>query len=633
MVKIEFKDGSIKEYNEGINLAALAKEISSSLRKSIIAGYVNDEIYDLTRPIEVDAKINFIEIDSEEGEDILNHSCAHLMAHAIQRLYPGTKFGVGPRIEAGFYYDMDCVEQFNEDSLKKIEKEMNKIVSEAIEVERIVVSKKEALDIFKDDEYKVELISELEDEIITLYKQGDFTDLCRGPHVENTKVIKNFKLLSVAGAYWRGDSDNKMLQRIYGVAKATKQELEDHLLFLEEAKKRDHRKLGKELDLFMLSDYGPGFPFWLPNGMVLRDELLKFWHQVHRREGYRMIMTPTMLNKELWEISGHWFNYRENMYTSVIDDKEFAIKPMNCPGGILCYKNDIRSYRELPMRIGELGHVHRHEASGALHGLFRVRAFTQDDAHIYCTPEQIESEVVQLINIYEEVYSVFGLSYSIELSTRPDNAIGDEEVWRISEEALAKACKASGRDYVINPGDGAFYGPKLDFKLRDSIGRIWQCGTIQLDMNLPERFDMTYVASDGSKPRPVMLHRTVLGSIERFIGILIEHYAGAFPTWLAPEQIKIIPVSSKHIEYAEALNERFFGKEFRSSVENREEKLGYLIRDAQVKKIPYTIVIGDDELKDSSVTYRCYGSEEQVKVSIDEFIKLVQEDIACKGNK
>ncbi|MDR3214649.1 MAG: threonine--tRNA ligase [Bacilli bacterium] len=631
MVKIIFKDGSVKEYEKGITLASIAGDISKTLRKNVIAGYVNDEMYDLNREIESDAKINLIEFDTPEGEDILNHSCAHLMAHAISRLYPGTKFGVGPRIEAGFYYDMDCVEQFNEESLKKIEKEMNKIVSEAIPVNRIVTTKEEALDIFKNDEYKSELISELEDQVITLYQQGDFVDLCRGPHVENTKVIKNFKLLSVAGAYWRGDSDNIMLQRIYGIAKATKQELTDHLLFLEEAKKRDHRKLGKELDLFMLSEYGPGFPFWLPNGMVLRDQLLKFWHQVHRREGYKMIMTPTMLNKELWEVSGHWFNYRENMYTSEIDKHEFAIKPMNCPGGILCYKNDIHSYRDLPMRIGELGHVHRHEASGALHGLFRVRAFTQDDAHIYCTPEQIESEIVELINVYEEIYSVFGLSYSIELSTRPDNAIGDEKVWELSEAALAKACKASGRDYVINPGDGAFYGPKLDFKLRDSIGRIWQCGTIQLDMNLPKRFDMTYVEQDGSKQQPVMLHRTVLGSIERFIGILIEHYAGAFPTWLAPEQIKIIPVSDVHRDYANKVNDLFFNEELRSSVEYRDEKLGYLIRDAQVKKIPYSIVIGDEEVENNTVTYRKYGSEEQVSISTNDFVTLVLDDIASKG--
>ena len=631
MIKIEFLDGSIKEYEKGITLAALANEISKSLRKSVIAGYVNGEAYDLNRGIEEDAKIEFIEIASKEGEDILNHSAAHLMAQAIKRLYPGSKFGVGPAIEEGFYYDVDAPEPILEEDLKKIEKEMKKIVSEAIDVERMVVSKEEALAMFKEDEYKQELISELDDQVITLYKQGDFVDLCRGAHVENTKVNKHFKLLSLAGAYWRGDSDNKMLQRVYGIAKASDEALEQHLHLLEEAKKRDHRKLGKELGLFMLSEYGPGFPFFLPKGMILREQLLNFWHEVHKRENYKMIMTPIMLNKELWEVSGHWFNYRENMYTSEIDKHEFAIKPMNCPGGILVYKNEIHSYRDLPQRVGELGLVHRHEASGALHGLFRVRAFTQDDAHVYMRPDQIDSEVIDMIKLYEEVYSTFGLEFGIELSTKPDNAIGSDEIWEQAEASLAAAAKKGGYDFVLNPGDGAFYGPKLDFKLKDSIGRVWQCGTIQLDMNLPERFDMTYIDKDGSKKRPIMLHRTVLGSIERFMGILIEHYAGAFPAWLAPEQIKIIPVSSKNIEYAQKVNEMFEAKKLRSSVDLREEKLGYLIRDAQVSKIPYSIVLGDEEMANDKVTYRQFGSEEQVTVSIAEFIELIQKDIETKG--
>ena len=631
MIKIEFLDGSIENFEKGITLGEIAEKISKSLRKDVIAGYVNEEIYELNRPIEEDAKINLIKLADPEAEDILNHSAAHLLAHAISKLYPKTKFGVGPTIENGFYYDMDCPHQILEEDLVKIEKEMHKLASEAIPVIREVVSKNDALKIFAADEYKVELIEELEDQVITLYRQGDFVDLCRGPHVDNTKMIKHFKLLSLAGAYWRGDSENKMLQRIYGIAKISEAELKDYLNLMEEAKKRDHRKLGKELGLFMLSDYGPGFPFFLPKGMIVREELLKFWHQIHKREHYDMIMSPIMLNKELWEVSGHWFNYRENMYTSEIDKHEFAIKPMNCPGGMLIYKNDIHSYRDLPMRVGELGLVHRHEASGALHGLFRVRAFTQDDAHIYCRPDQIESEVIELIKLYEEVYSVFDLDFGIELSTKPDNAIGSDEIWERAEAALAKAAKVGGYDFVINPGDGAFYGPKLDFKLRDSIGRIWQCGTIQLDLNMPERFDLTYIDKDGSKQRPLMLHRTVLGSIERFFGILIEHYAGAFPTWLAPEQIKLIPVSDVHKEYAEKLNKQFIELNLRSSVDNRDEKLSYLIRDAQVNKIPYSLVIGDEEVKNNSVTYRKFGADEQVNVSIDEFIKLINEDIVTKG--
>ena len=631
MIKIELLDGSIKEYEKGITLDQIASEISKSLRKNIIAGYVNDEIYDLNRPIEKSARVNFIEIATAEGEEILNHSGSHLLAQAVKRLYPKAKFGVGPSFDEGFYYDIDAGETIHEEDLVRIEKEMKKIVSEALDVERMVVSKEEALEMFKDDEYKHELISELEDEIITLYKQGDFVDLCRGPHVDNTKMVKNFKLLSLAGAYWRGDSDNKMLQRIYGIAKPTKEQLDAHLMMLEEAKKRDHRKLGKELKLFMLSEYGPGFPIWLPKGMILREELLKYWHSVHKREGYDMINSPIMLNKELWEVSGHWFTYRENMYTSEIDKHEFAIKPMNCPGSLLVFNSDIRSYRDLPWRMGELGHVHRHEASGALHGLFRVRAFTQDDAHVYCTEEQVEHEVIELIKLYDEVYSTFGLEFHIELSTRPENKIGTEEIWDVAEAALEKAARVGGYECILNEGDGAFYGPKLDFKLRDSIGRVWQCGTIQLDLNLPERFDCNYITQDGSKKRPLMLHRTVLGSIERFIGVLIEHYAGAFPTWISPEQIKIIPVADVHKEYAKELNEKFFAEDFRSSVDEREEKLGYLIRDAQVNKIPYSLVIGDEEVKNNSVTYRKYGSEEQVTVPVAEFVDLIKKDIASKG--
>jgi len=631
MVKIEFKDGSVKEFEDGVNLGDIAASISPSLRKKVLAGEVNGNMVDLYAPINEDAKINLITLDDPEAFDILNHSASHLMAHAIKNLYPEAQFGVGPAIEQGFYYDFVADHQFNEDDFKKIEKEMARIVSQALPLERKEVTKAEALEMFKDDKYKEEIINDVQDDVLTVYSQGDWADFCRGPHVENTKVLKNFKLLSVAGAYWRGDSDNEMMQRIYGIAMPSKEALDEHLNMLEEAKKRDHRKLGKELGLFMISEYGPGFPFWLPKGMILREALLGYWHAVHRREHYDMISTPTMLNKELWEISGHWYNYRENMYTSEIDKHEFSIKPMNCPGSLLVYNNDIRSYRDLPMRMGELGHVHRHEASGALHGLFRVRAFTQDDAHIYCTLDQVQDEIIKLIELYDEIYTTFGLSFHIELSTRPENKIGSEEVWDVSEAALKHACEAGGYNYIINEGDGAFYGPKLDFKLRDSIGRVWQCGTIQLDMNLAERFDISYVDKDGSKKRPIMLHRALLGSIERFLGILIEHYAGAFPTWLAPEQMVVIPVADVHKEYAQNLTEELYELGLRSKYEHRDEKLGYLIRDAQVNKIPYALVIGDNEIENNLITYRKYSSQDQVTVSKAEFIDMIQAEIAHKG--
>lgn len=634
MIKIEFLDGSIKEYQKDIILAQIAESISKSLRKKVIAGYVDGELYDLLRPLKKDAKIELIEFETEIGEEILNHSCAHLLAHAIKRLYPDTKFGIGPTIETGFYYDVDSSTTILHEDLIKIEKEMNKIVSEAIEIKRLEVTRQEALDMFSDDQYKTELISELSaDQTITIYQQGEFFDLCRGVHVENTNKIKHFKLLSLAGAYWRGDSNNKMLQRIYGVCKTSKSKLQEYLFILEEAKKRDHRKLGKELDLFMISEYGPGFPFFLPKGMILREQLLNYWHEIHRRENYQMIMSPIMLNKELWEISGHWFNYRENMYTSEIDKHEFAIKPMNCPGGMLVYQNNIHSYRDLPLRMGELGLVHRHEASGALHGLFRVRAFTQDDSHIFMTQDQIESEIIELINLYAEVYETFGLSFTIELSTKPENAIGSDEIWSKSEKALADACLKAGYEYKINPGDGAFYGPKLDFKLRDSIGRVWQCGTIQLDLNLPERFDLTYVDRDGSKKRPVMLHRVVYGSIERFIGILIEHYAASFPLWLAPQQVLIIPVNEVHLDYAYEVQSKLKSHNIRVSIDQRDEKLGYKIREAQTSKIPYTLVIGDDEVENKTVTYRAHKSSEQVNLTFDAFLDQLNCEIKNKGKE
>lgn len=500
-----------------------------------------------------------IDIRENEQLSMLNHSCAHMMAQAVKRLYPQAKFWVGPVISDGFYYDIDLGDDvIKDEDLPKIEKEMKKIAKDGKRIVRKEISKEEALEMFADDPYKIDLIQDLEDGTITCYQQGEFIDLCRGPHVETVKLLKNFKLLKHSGAYWKGDAENKMLQRIYGVCYPTKEELEEHLHMLEEAKKRDHKKLGREMGLFMMSEYAPGMPFFLPNGMIIRNLLENFWYEEHTKENYKFIKTPIMMSKELWEVSGHWANYKENMYTTMVDDREFAIKPMNCPGSLLVFKNGLHSYKDLPLRMGELGQVHRHEASGALNGLFRVRTFTQDDAHIFMRPDQIESEVKELINFIDRVYSIFGLSYRIELSTRPEKKyIGDLAIWEKSEKALADACVSAGKDYKVNPGDGAFYGPKLDFHIKDSLGREWQCGTIQLDMNLPERFDLTYVEKDGTKVRPVMLHRVIFGSIERFIGILIEHYAGHFPTWLAPTQVMVVPVHyERHAQAANAINEK-----------------------------------------------------------------------------
>ena len=577
------------------------------------------------------------DIKNDEKLNMLNHSCAHLLAHAVKHLYPEAKFWVGPVIEDGFYYDIDLGDKsLSEEDLPKIEKEMKKISKDNKLINRIELSKEEALEMFKDDPYKIDLISRMDenDTVISAYKQEDFIDLCRGPHVESTKLIKHFKLLKVSGAYWKGDSKNKMLQRIYGICFETEEDLNEYLEFLEEAKKRDHKKLGKELGLFMMSEYGPGFPFFLHNGMILRNELENFWYKEHKREGYQFIKTPIMLNKDLWELSGHWFNYRENMYTSEIDDKVFAIKPMNCPGGMLVYKNSLYSYKDLPLRVGELGQVHRHEASGALNGLFRVRTFTQDDAHIFMTQDQIESEVIRLINFIDRIYSIFGLSYSIELSTRPEEKyIGSLEVWNRSEKALEDACHASGHECKINPGDGAFYGPKLDFHIKDSLGRIWQCGTIQLDMNLPERFDLTYIDSDGSKKRPVMLHRVIFGSIERFIGILIEHYAGAFPLWLSPNQVNIIPVNNLiHMDYAKKVMQKLDNNDIRVTLDETDEKFGYKMRQSVISKVPYTLILGDNEAKEGIISYRHRGSTETKSISLDEFIKMIKEEIMTKKN-
>ena len=633
-MKVKLPDGKILEFVSEKSLFDIANEISPSLKKRCIVAMVDGLMVDMNTIIKEDSSVKFITESDPKALEVLRHSTAHLLAETIKKLYPHACFGVGPVIEDGFYYDMDLGEDIlSEHDFKNIEKEMKKIASNNAKIIREEVSRAKALEIFKDDPYKTELINELgEDEVISIYKQDHFTDLCRGPHLPGTKWIKNFKLLSIAGAYWRGKSDNIQLTRIYGTVFFKKEELDEHLHLLEERKKRDHRKLGKQLDLFMLSEYGPGFPFWLPNGMILRRELENFWYDVHTKENYKLIQTPILLNKELWEISGHWKNYKENMYTSIIDDQEFAIKPMNCPGGMLVYKRDIHSYKDFPLRIGELGLVHRHEASGALAGLFRVRNFTQDDAHIFMTEDQIVQEIKELVKLYDYMYSVFGLEYHIELSTRPlDKFIGKIETWDKSEKALADALEEMGKEYVVNPGDGAFYGPKLDFKLKNSMKRIWQCGTIQLDMNLPERFDLTYIDKDGEKKRPVMLHRALYGSIERFIGILIEHYAGAFPTWMSPVQVKVIPVNNNyHLDYSYKVLNELKSRGIRAELDSRDEKLGYKIREAQTKKIPYQLVIGDKEVESNTVNYRKYGEQKQQVVSQDEFYVMIKKEIKAK---
>ncbi|MCI8541281.1 MAG: threonine--tRNA ligase [Erysipelotrichaceae bacterium] len=565
---------------------------------------------------------------------VLNHSCAHMMAQAVKRLYPQARFWVGPVVSEGFYYDIDLGDDvIKDEDLAKIEKEMKKIAKDGKRIVREEISKKDAMELFHDDFYKLELIRDLSDGNITIYRQGEFVDLCRGPHVESVKQCKHFKLMKHSGAYWKGDANNKMLQRIYGVCFETKEELDAHLALLEEAKKRDHKKLGREMGLFMMSEYAPGMPFFLPDGMVIRNLLENFWYEEHTKEGYTFIKTPIMMSRELWETSGHWDNYSENMYTSLVDEREFAIKPMNCPGSLLVFKNALHSYKDLPMRMGELGQVHRHEASGALNGLFRVRTFTQDDAHIYMRPDQIESEVISLIRFIDRFYSMFQLSYEIELSTRPkDKYIGSLEVWEKSEAALAAACEHAGKNYKVNPGDGAFYGPKLDFHIKDSLGRVWQCGTIQLDMNLPERFDITYVEKDGSKVRPVMLHRVIFGSIERFIGILIEHYAGHFPLWLAPHQVVVVPVHhEQHLAYAQKINEQLLAHGLRSSVDARNEKLGYRIREAQVKKIPIQLVVGAGEEQDGTVTLRRAMSKDSETLSFAQCIQSLLDEVQRKA--
>ena len=637
MIKITFPDLSVKEFENGVTANQIATSISPSLAKKCFIAKLNDELIDLNSPILHNGKIELITGGTSGYESVLNHSCAHLLAQAIRELYPNAMFGVGPAIEEGFYYDIDLGDvKITEEDLPKIEKKMQALVAAAEPIVRKEVSKAEALEMFKNDVYKEELINELEnDVVISVYQQGNFCDLCRGPHVANTKWLKNFKLLSVSGAYWRGDAKKAQLQRIYGTCFMNEEELKQHLVDLEERKKRDHRKLGKEVELFMFSEYGTGLAFWLPNGYILRRTLEDFWIKLHKERGYMVINTPIMLNRQLWETSGHWDHYKDDMFTVEVEDGTYAIKPMNCPGAILVYNNSLHSYKELPLRYAELGNVHRYEASGALNGLFRVRGFTQDDAHTMITEDQIGEEVANIISLYDYVYSVFGLNYSIELSTRPeDNYIGSIEVWDKAEEDLKKACLATGHDFKINPGDGAFYGPKLDFKLRDSMNRIWQCGTVQLDMQLPGRFNCKYIAEDGSKKTPVMIHRACFGSIERFIGIITEHFAGAFPLWLAPKQVTIIPVNNDaHLAYAKEIEEILTNAGIRVSIDDREEKLNYKIRETQVKKIPYTLVLGDQEKANNSVTYRHHGSNQSFNMPIDDFVNMLKDEIATLARK
>ena len=632
-------NGENKEYDSNINMFEIAKGISNSLAKKSVGAKVDGKNVDMSYVLDHDAEVEFIDIDSPEGEDIVRHSTAHLMAQAVLRLYPETKVTIGPVIENGFYYDFDPVEQFTEEDLEKIEAEMKRIVKENIKLEKYVLPRDEAIDYFRDvdkNKYKVEIVEGIpQGEQVSFYKQGDFTDLCRGTHVPSTGYLKAFKLRTVAGAYWRGNSKNKMLQRIYGYSFSNEDRLKKHLKFMEEAEKRDHRKLGKELELFFISEYGPGFPFFLPKGMVFRNVLIDLWRKEHEKAGYLQLETPIMLNKELWEISGHWFNYRENMYTSEIDELEFAIKPMNCPGGVLSFKHQLHSYKDLPARLAELGRVHRHEFSGALHGLMRVRSFTQDDSHIFMTPDQVQDEIIGVVNLIDKFYSkLFGFEYEIELSTKPEKAIGSQEIWDMAESALAGALDKLGRKYKINPGDGAFYGPKLDFKIKDAIGRMWQCGTIQLDFNLPERFDVTYIGEDGEKHRPVMLHRVIYGSIERFIGILIEHYAGAFPMWLAPVQVKVLTLNDECIPYAKEIMAKLQELGIRAELDDRNETIGYKIREANGRyKIPMQLIIGKNEVENKEVNIRRFGSKDQFPKSLDDFYDYVVDEAAIKFDK
>ena len=635
MITIRLKDGKEKEFESAVSLADAAKAISNSLGKNALVAKVNGELTDLRDPIVDGAEVEFFTKEDPEGLFTLRHTASHVMAQAIQHLFPGVKFAIGPAIDDGFYYDLDSDHVFSQEDFAAIEKEMSKIAKENIPLVKKVLPRDEALQYFKDkgQDYKVMLIEDLpEEETISLYEQGDFTDLCAGPHLKSTGKVKTFKLMTVAGAYWRGDSKNKMLQRIYATAFFSKEDLDHYLFVRAEAEKRDHRKLGKQLDLFSFHEEGPGFPFFHPKGMILRNKLMDYERELFKEFGYVEIMTPVILSKKLWLQSGHWDHYKENMYFTQIDDEDYAIKPMNCPGGILFFKTQQRSYRDLPMRVGEFGLVHRHELKGALHGLFRVRCFTQDDAHIFMTQEQMKDEVIKCMAMYQKMYGVFGLEYHVELSTRPENSMGSDELWEISTNALREAIETAGVPYQINEGDGAFYGPKLDFHVQDSLGRTWQCGTIQMDMQLPERFDVNYIGEDGEKHRAVILHRAGYGSLERFIGILIEHYAGAFPTWIAPVQAKIIPVTDKNLEYAKSVAAAMSESDIRVEVEEANETLGYKIRKAQMEKVPYMIIVGDQEMKGHTISVRSRKNGDQGSQSLPMFVANLIREIKEREN-
>ena len=632
-MKITLKDGSVREYDKSMSVYEIASDISEGLARVAMAGEVNGEVVDLRTVVSEDCELNILTFQDEGGKDTFRHTSSHILAQAVKRLYPETKLAIGPAIADGFYYDVDRDIPFTTEDLEKIEKEMKKIVKEARPVESFTLPREEAIALMKEKEepYKVELIEDLpEDAIISFYKQGEFTDLCAGPHLMNTKTVKAFKLTSLAGAYWRGNEKNKMLTRIYGTSFTKKADLDEYLERLEEAKKRDHRKLGKELGLFMLREEGPGFPFFLPKGMALKNALLEYWREIHTKNGYVEISTPIMLSRHLWETSGHWDHYKENMYTTVIDEQDFAVKPMNCPGGILVYESEPRSYRDLPIRMGELGIVHRHEKSGQMHGLMRVRCFTQDDAHIFMTPEQVKDEIKGVATLIDEVYKMFGFKYHVELSTRPEDSMGSDEDWELATDALRDALDSLGMDYVVNEGDGAFYGPKIDFHLEDSIGRTWQCGTIQLDFQLPLRFNLEYTGADGEKHRPIMIHRVAFGSIERFIGILIEHFAGAFPTWLAPVQVKVLPISDKHLEYGEKVYAALKDAGIRVEIDTRAEKIGYKIREAQMQKIPYMLVVGAKEEEEGKVSVRSRFAGDEGQKCLKDFLCDLKKEISGK---
>lgn len=635
VIKIKLKDGSSKEYNKGISIKEVAESISAGLARVALAGEVDGVVKDLGYKLGNDCSLNLLMFDDEGGKKAFRHTASHILAQAVKRLYPSAKLAIGPAIEDGFYYDFDVESAFSAEDLDKIEATMNSIIKENIVLERYTLSKYEAIKYMEEinEPYKVELINDLpEGEEISFYRQGDYVDLCAGPHVSSTGIIKSIKLLSVAGAYWRGSEKNKMLQRIYGTAFAKKSQLDDYIFRIEEAKKRDHRKLGRELDLYDIFDEGPGFPFMFPKGMIIRNLLEEFWRKEHKKRGYQEIKTPIILNQDLWHRSGHWDHYKDNMYTTTIDEVDFAIKPMNCPGGMLVYKRKLHSYRDLPVRLGEIGLVHRHELSGAMHGLMRVRCFNQDDAHIFMTPEQIKSEIIGVIELIDYFYNIFGFKYKVELSTKPEDSMGTEEQWEMATSALAEALSIKEIKYKINEGDGAFYGPKIDFHLEDSLGRTWQCGTIQLDFQMPERFDLTYIGADGEKHRPVMIHRVVFGSIERFIAILTEHYAGAFPMWLAPVQVKIIPLANTHKSYAQEILGKFEELDIRAEIDLRNEKIGYKIREAQLEKIPYMLIIGDKELESRSLSVRSRKDGDLGMMPCDDVFGKVIKEINEKVN-